>query len=118
MFDNFFFRNLSCLILTPHVPYKNHYSRGFPPEQGLLPIWSISQFKWLNISGKRKEALMDFFILPIAEIEITLTNVVLSTIIRIYGQFLVKIFSIFFLLYSTIKPLIVSYSLSITSCNT
>ena len=55
--------------MTPHVPYKKHYSRGFFQEQGLLSIWSISRSKWLNISGKRKEALMDFLILPIAGIE-------------------------------------------------
>jgi len=37
----------------PHVPYKNHYSRGQFQEQGLLPIWSISQSKWVNNSAKR-----------------------------------------------------------------
>ena len=44
----------------------NHYSRGIFQEQALLPIWSLSQFKWLNTPDKRKEALMDFLILPIA----------------------------------------------------
>lgn len=55
--------------IDAHVPYENHYSRGFFQEQALLPIWSVSQSKWLNIPDKRKEALMDFFILPIAGIE-------------------------------------------------
>ncbi len=33
--------NLSSLIVKPHVPYKNHYSRGQFQEQVLLPIWSL-----------------------------------------------------------------------------
>ncbi len=33
--------NLSSLIVMPHVPYKNHYSRGQFQEQVLLPIWSL-----------------------------------------------------------------------------
>lgn len=49
--------------MTPHVPYKNHYSRGIFQEQALLPIWSISLSKWLNSSDKRKRSpnkLLDF----------------------------------------------------------
>ena len=46
--SNFFFRNLTYLIVTPHVPYKNHYSNGQFQEQVLLPIWSQSRSKWLN----------------------------------------------------------------------
>jgi len=48
LISNFFFRNLSYLIVTPHVTYKNHYSRGQFQEQVLLPIWSIYQSKWFN----------------------------------------------------------------------
>ncbi len=66
----------------------------------------------------KKEARLGFLILPIAGIMIMLINVDLSRLTRISGQFLVNFFSIFFLLYSSIKSLIVSYSLSITSCNT
>jgi len=40
--------NLSYLIVTSHVPYKNHYSRGQFQEQALLPIWSLSRSKWFN----------------------------------------------------------------------
>ena len=42
--------------MTPHVPYKKHYSRGFFQEQALLPIWSISLSKWLNSRDKRKRS--------------------------------------------------------------
>ena len=55
--------------MPPHVPYMNHYSRGIFQEQVPLPIWSVSRSKWLKTPDKRKEALMDFFILPIAGIE-------------------------------------------------
>ena len=48
----------------------------------------------------------------------TLTSAIISILPRVVGQILVKIFLFFFLLYSTIKSLTVSYSLSITSCNT
>ncbi len=44
--------NLSSLIVKPHVPYKNHYSRGQFQEQVLLPIWSLYQSKWLNNGDK------------------------------------------------------------------
>lgn len=66
----------------------------------------------------KKEARLDFLILPIAEIEKITINAVISALTRTVGQFLVKIFLFFFLLYSTIKSLTVSYSLSITSCKT
>ena len=46
--SNFFFMNLGYMIVTPPVPYKNHYSRGQCQEQMLLPIWSLSQSKWLK----------------------------------------------------------------------
>ena len=55
--------------MPPHVPYKNHYSRGIFQEQVLLSIWSISLSKWLNSGDKRKEAHLSFLILPIAGIE-------------------------------------------------
>jgi len=41
----------------------NHYSRGIFQEQALLPIWSLSQSKWLNSGDKRKRSpngLLDF----------------------------------------------------------
>ena len=42
--------------MTPHVPYKKHYSRGIFQEQDLLSIWSISLSMWLNSGDKRKRS--------------------------------------------------------------
>ena len=58
--SNFFFRNLSYLISTLHVPYKNHYSRGQFQEQGLLPIWSLYRSKWLNNSDKIRKQVKNY----------------------------------------------------------
>ena len=55
--------------MTPHVPYKKHYSRGIFQEQDLLSIWSISLSMWLNSVIKEKEARLGFLILPIAGLE-------------------------------------------------
>jgi len=67
---------------------------------------------------EKKKSKRTSFTLPIAGILKTLTIAVISTLLRVVGQIMVKIFLFFFLLYSTIKSLTVSYSLSITSCNT
>lgn len=67
---------------------------------------------------EKKKSKRTSFTLPIAGILKNLTIAVISTLLRVVGQIMVKIFLFFFLLYSTIKSLTVSYSLSITSCNT
>lgn len=52
--------NLSSLIVKPHVPYKNHYSRGQFQEQVRLPIWSLYQSKWLNNGDKIRKQVKNY----------------------------------------------------------
>ena len=73
---HFLFWFLSCLILTPHVPYMNHYSRGIFKNKPFALSGPISLSKWLNSHDKEKEAQMDFWILLIVTVFLNEYNLV------------------------------------------